>query len=372
MANPSITDIYRNSIAPTTYNVVNATRNLLASNTKGTSGTGIASASGTSSSASKSSSSTNNQSQFMKDYEAYKKQQNSLMNNELDALNKARTDYITAQQNDLNAWRNQQDANQAADISKSNAAYDSAARQNYINYMNAQKNIGAQLNAQNIRGGASESSLIRLGSNYGTNVANNEAARNAALEAIRQNYAQQLADYESEYRNRLANYDENWNTNTRNTRSTFQDKISQAYSKAKENEQTHRQKTLDMYQQSVTNRYSTDKGWKNEIARLKKSNDMYKKEKLDLLRQAYSAWKKENKSSGSGGGGGGRSRSYSSGGGYSSGGNSTNSTDNDVTSAMAAYRKQNYNRNNMNRGTSTNNKKRVNSSSYYTGSYNYY
>lgn len=108
-------------------------------------------------------------------------------------------------QNKINqAYRKQIKADRTAAINASNAEYDNAARQNYINYMQAQKNLPSQLNSLGIRGGASESSLIRLGSNYGTNVANNAAARGTALAGIRQTYADKLASYNQEVGNKLA------------------------------------------------------------------------------------------------------------------------------------------------------------------------
>lgn len=112
-------------------------------------------------------------------------------------------DYANQQQNIRNAYRNQIMADQNAAINSSNAEYDNTARQNYINYMQAQKRLPSELNAMGIRGGASESSLIRLGTNYGSNVASNEASRNSAIAALRQQYADKLASYDEEWDNKL-------------------------------------------------------------------------------------------------------------------------------------------------------------------------
>ena len=70
--------------------------------------------------------------------------------------------------------------------------------------MQAKKNLPSQLNALGIRGGASESSAVRLGTNYGSNVASNEAARNTALANLRQSYQDKLAAYDEEWDNKLA------------------------------------------------------------------------------------------------------------------------------------------------------------------------
>ena len=112
-------------------------------------------------------------------------------------------DYAKQQKGIRDAYRKQIETDQTAAINSSNAEYDNTARQNYINYMQAQKRLPSELNAMGIRGGASESSLLRLGTNYGSNVASNEASRNAAIAALRQQYADKLASYDEEWDNKL-------------------------------------------------------------------------------------------------------------------------------------------------------------------------
>lgn len=112
-------------------------------------------------------------------------------------------DYAKQQKSIRDAYRKQIETDQTAAINSSNAEYDNTARQNYINYMQAQKRLPSELNAMGIRGGASESSLLRLGTNYGSNVASNEASRNAAIAALRQQYADKLASYDEEWDNKL-------------------------------------------------------------------------------------------------------------------------------------------------------------------------
>lgn len=114
-------------------------------------------------------------------------------------------EYAKQQQGIRDAYRAQITADQNAAINASNAEYDNSARQNYVNYMQAQKRLPSELNALGINGGASESSLLRLGTNYGSNVASNEAARNSALAGIRQQYMDKLASYDEEWNNKLAN-----------------------------------------------------------------------------------------------------------------------------------------------------------------------
>ena len=113
-------------------------------------------------------------------------------------------EYARQQQGIRDAYRAQITADRDAALNASNAEYDNSARQNYINYMQAQKRLPSELNALGINGGASESSLLRLGTNYGSNVASNESARNAALAGIRQQYMDKLASYDEEWNNKLA------------------------------------------------------------------------------------------------------------------------------------------------------------------------
>lgn len=114
-------------------------------------------------------------------------------------------EYARQQQGIRDAYRAQITADRDAALNASNAEYDNSARQNYVNYMQAQKRLPSELNALGINGGASESSLLRLGTNYGSNVASNETARNAALAGIRQQYMDKLASYDEEWNNKLAN-----------------------------------------------------------------------------------------------------------------------------------------------------------------------
>lgn len=185
------------------------------------------------------------------------------------------------------------------DLTKSNAGYDQTAKQNYINYMQAQKKLPSQLNAMGIRGGASESSLIRLGTNYGSNVASNESARQSAADSIRQAYAQQIADYNKDLNERLA----------------------QAQATAEQNqinwERERLEKDLQYFSSAIEGLYSNKKGYQNLIAQLKASNDPNKDYKIMLATRAMNQVAAAAKRSGGGGGG----RSYGGyGGGYGGGG----------------------------------------------------
>lgn len=212
-------------------------------------------------------------------------------------------DYRKEQQGIRDAYRKQLETDRAAAETSSNAEYDNAARQNYINYMQAQKALPSSLNSLGIRGGASESSLIRLGSNYGTNVSQNEAARQTALKDIRDAYAQQLADYNKSLSERLAT----------------------AKATAQENqlkwESEQADKDLQRFSGVIEGLYNDVGSYLTLIEKLKASKDPNKDMKILLATHAMNALAKEQEAASSGGGGG-YSRGYSSGGygGYSSGG----------------------------------------------------
>lgn len=205
----------------------------------------------------------------------------------------------------LQAQRNtdvaRMNANQKTDLQKSNAGYNNTASQNYINYMQAQRRLPNELNALGIRGGASESSLIRLGTNYGSNVASNEAARQNALAAIREAYAKQIGDYDRDLSERLAS----------------------AEATARQNEITWEReqvdKDLERFSGAIEGLYKKKSSYQALIKKLQESNDPNKAYKIMLARRAMNQL--NTSSSSGGGGGGGSSRSYG-GGGYSSGGSS--------------------------------------------------
>ena len=219
------------------------------------------------------------------------------------------TPYMDAYNNLANQYREQAKTDIAniegrrdADLNKSKAQYDSTAKQNYINYMQAQKKLPSQLNALGIRGGASESSAIRLNTNYGTNVASNEAARNSAADSIRSAYAQQIEDYNKDLNERLA----------------------QAEATARQNQLTFEREQLDKdlerFSGAIEGLYKSKSGYKKLIEQLQNSNDPNKEYKIMLARRAMNML--GGGSSGGGGGrsygGGGYSSSYSSSGGGSS------------------------------------------------------
>ena len=224
----------------------------------------------------------------------------------MDAYNTLANQYREQAKTDIANIEGRRDA----DLNKSNAQYDSTAKQNYINYMQAQKKLPSQLNALGIRGGASESSAIRLNTNYGSNVASNEAARNSAADSIRSAYAQQIEDYNKDLNERLA----------------------QAEATAKQNQLTFEREQLDKdlerFSGAIEGLYKSKSGYKKLIEQLKASNDPNKEYKIMLARRAMNML-------GGGGSGGGGGRSYG-GGGY--GGGYGGSYSNSSSSSSASTR----------------------------------
>lgn len=218
------------------------------------------------------------------------------------------------QQGDLrNQFVKQLETNKANDTNKSNANYDNTAKQNYIKYMQQSRQLPESLNALGVNGGAAESSLIRLKTNYGNNIATNEANRNTAINDINNNYANKLTSYDEE----------------------FQNKLNTAYLTQMENqrkwEQEQREKDLQYFANSITGRFKTAGEYQTLINQLSSSSDPNKDYKIALAQQAMNAIAG---TSGSGGGGrGGYSRSrYGGRGGY---GSSSSSASADTTASAA-------------------------------------
>ena len=219
------------------------------------------------------------------------------------------------QQGDLrNQFVKQLETNKANDTNKSNANYDNTAKQNYIKYMQQSRQLPESLNALGVNGGAAESSLIRLKTNYGNNMATNEANRNTAINEINNNYANKLTSYDEE----------------------FQNKLNTAYLTQMENqrkwEQEQREKDLQYFANSITGRFKTVGEYQTLINQLSSSSDPNKDYKIALAQQAMNALAG---TSGSGGGRGGYSRSrYGRRGGYGS--SSSSASANAAASAAEA------------------------------------
>lgn len=235
------------------------------------------------------------------------------------------------------ASRNQMGISYGNSQADTNAGYDTSARQNYINYMQAQKNLPDQLNALGIRGGASESSLIRLGSNYGTNVAANESARQTALRDLERQYKDKLFDAEQDYNKQVAAINDAYSNDYKSYMDSFGKLLSQLGSEKSEKLLTAQQtalendykarkeaeaKDLEQFAGYIDGLYNNVDDYKSLIQKLKASKDPNKATKIGLARKAMNALAEKQaeeaaaRATSSGGG----YRSYGGGGGYYSGG----------------------------------------------------
>lgn len=294
-------------------------------------------------------------------YNAYKKN-----------LKQGQDEFLANMAKERQLYLDQQNKYRAEDEKKSNAGYDSAARQNYINYMQAQKNLPEQLNSLGIRGGASESSLIRLNANYGTNVANNESARQGALDNLATQYAKLINDYETayrqglfdsdqqyrqalneaenSYRTRVAAVNDTYNNTLADIAARRNDALTSGYATALQNDITYKNEQEEIARQKERERIADERAerewqtsredkeledFKDSTANLSQAKLMslikkYKKKnpkiknrvtKLHYLESALAILQRQegDKTGSGGGGGGGYSRSSYGGGGYSSG-----------------------------------------------------
>lgn len=187
-----------------------------------------------------------------------------------------------------------------------NANYDSAQRQAYVDYMRKQKALPSQLQALGVRGGATESGLLNLYNNYGAEHAAAEQQRAAELAANNKARNDAWYEYKSQLDRDLADREQT----------------------AINNQINEYKNDLAIFQNSVARYPTTEKGYnqyKDLIKSLKNGSDPLKDYKIALVQQQMASQfpkglkgLKEN-SGGSGGGGGGGSRRSGGGGGYSSG-----------------------------------------------------
>jgi hypothetical protein len=184
-----------------------------------------------------------------------------------------------------------------------NANYDNSARQAYVDYMRKQRALPSQLQALGVNGGATESGLLNLYSNYGSSHAANEQQRNADLTTNQQNRDDAYNAY----------------------RRAYQEDLDNQYQTALSNQMNEYNNEITRFSSSVAQYPTTEKGYKNYqkwIENMKKSDDPLKDIKVALIRQQMATQFPDGAPKAkSSGGGGRRYGGYS--GGYSSGGSSS-------------------------------------------------
>ena len=142
-------------------------------------------------------------------YDEYLRQMREAAQNAYDrgmsALNSAYDNQMSSLSSNLNETRNQL-ANQY-NRSKQNIADDAAAslKQAYINKMQNQRNIGQQMSAMGLTGGATETTLANMLNNYGN--ARNEinTTQNKNLSNLEGNYSDNLSQAMQAYNSAVAN-----------------------------------------------------------------------------------------------------------------------------------------------------------------------
>lgn len=250
-------------------------------------------------------------------------------------------------QSQIDQHKADQQVQQKNDINKLNNAYNQNAKQYYLQNMQARKNLNSQLASQGINGGASESAMLRLNTAYGQNVAKNESGRQGDITSTNNTYLTNLNNYLAEQE---ANRSNMYTTMMQN----------QA-----EYEEKQRDRDLQNFAASITDRFNKKSGYQNLIKELQASDDPLKAEKIALVQQAMTRWVLNN-SSGSGSGGSGYGGYGSSGGGGTSNTSSAVSKVGSAASSVANALSSVLKKNNSNA-----NSKAKASSNKASGNYNY-
>lgn len=109
--------------------------------------------------------------------------------------------YLTEQQirnnyaKALTDYTNQRNAEADRARTQVNSNYDNTQRQNYVQYMQNQKELPEQLSRMGVTGGASETSALRARTNYENNFNNTERSRGTEIGNINNALADQLNTY---------------------------------------------------------------------------------------------------------------------------------------------------------------------------------
>lgn len=147
--------------------------------------------------------------QKQNDYDEYLRQQREAAQRAYDrgmsSLNDAYNSQMSSLSSNLNETRNQL-ANQY-NRSKQNITNDAASslRQAYINRMLSEKNLGQQMSALGLSGGATETTLANMANSYGNARNNINTVQNRNLSNLEGNYSDSLAQAMQAYNSAVAN-----------------------------------------------------------------------------------------------------------------------------------------------------------------------
>lgn len=184
--------------------------------------------------------------------------------------NKYRKDINTSYyDNAINAYKQQQEQNRQQQINDAAANRDSALRQAYVNRMQSQQNLNKNLTQQGIRGGATETSNLRLATAYG----NQRAAANSdyanSVTSINRGIDQNIADYTSDMQSRAEEYRQN---------------LAQARWQAEREDATNEQNRLTDYWSNFYQNYYSGYSKKDAKKALKKAEANLKNAKSEAER----------------------------------------------------------------------------------------
>lgn len=111
--------------------------------------------------------------------------------------------------NAINEYKKQQEANRKQQIGDAAAARDSALRQAYVNKMQSETALNRNLAQQGIRGGATETSNLRIATNYGNQRGAANTDYTSSVNSINRGIDQNISDYTSDMNSRAEEYRQN-------------------------------------------------------------------------------------------------------------------------------------------------------------------
>ena len=116
------------------------------------------------------------------------------------------TSYYT---NAAKQYEQQQNQNRQQQIGEAQKTQQSDLRQAYISKMQNEKNLGQSLATSGIRGGATETSNLRLANIYGQAVGNANTNYSNSVNAINQSIDQNIANYKADMASKAEEYVQN-------------------------------------------------------------------------------------------------------------------------------------------------------------------
>lgn len=230
--------------------------------------------------------------------------------------------YLTEQQirnnyaKALTDYTNQRNAEADRARTQVNSNFDNTQRQNYVQYMQNQRELPEQLARMGVTGGASETSALRARTNYENNFNNTERSRGTEIGNINNALADQLNTYRM-------TADQNMN-----------DEIAQNRQLRANYEKQLQQEAEQRFANTISG-YDSISGIDSEIARISKSGvDLWR---IPYLRARRAELAAAQAAAYSGGGGGGYSGYYYNGGGGGGDDTPASPTYGDYVSAARNY-----------------------------------